>query len=88
MKSVHSFILFRCSSTGNEHNGTIHETAGCIEVDPNPSYTIIATDAVEDINVVAPVTITGVSVPDFTTSVTQTHTVSPSNTSEYLITMY
>ena len=84
-----SFILFRCSSTGTEHNGTIHQTAGCIEVDPNPSYTIIATDAdaEEDINVVAPVTITEVSVPDFTTSVTQ-NTVSSSNTSEYLITLY
>ena len=38
-----------------------------MEVDPNPSYNIIVTDAdaVEDINEVAPVTITGVSVPSF-----------------------
>ena len=80
-----SFILFRCSTTGTEHNGTIDQTIGCIEVDPNPSYTIIATDAdaVEDVNVVAPVTITGVSVPDFITSVTQ-NTVSSSNTGQYL----
>ena len=79
-----SFILFRCSTTGTEHNGTIDQTAGCIEVDPNPSYTIIATDAdaEEDINVVAPVTITGVSVPA-TTSSTQ-NTVSSSNTGQYL----
>ena len=79
-----SFILFRCSTTGTDHNGTIDQTAGCIEVDPNPSYTIIVTDAdaKEDINVVAPVTITGVSIPA-TTSSTQI-TVSSSNTGQYL----
>ena len=82
-----SFILFRCSMTGTEHNGTIDQTAGCIAVDPNPSYTIIVTDAdaEEDINVVAPVTITGVSVPDVTTTTSSTqNTVSSSNTGQYL----
>ena len=39
-----SFILFRCSTTGIEHNGTIDQTTGCIEVDPHSSYTIIVTD--------------------------------------------
>ena len=82
-----SFILFRCSSTGTEHNGTIHQTAGCIEVDPHLSYTIIATDndpdAEEDINVVAPVTITGVSVPGFIITATQ-NTASSSNTGELI----
>ena len=82
-----SFILFRCNSIPAEHHGTIDQTAVCIEVDPNPSYTIIVTDAdaEEDINVVAAVTITGVSVPDVTTTTSSTqNTVSSSITGQYL----
>ena len=66
-----SYILFRCSTTGsNVHNGTINQTANCMKVDPNPSYTIIVTDddadAEEVISSVAPVTILGVAVPEYT----------------------
>ena len=35
-----SFILFSCSTTGTEHNGTIDQTAGCIEVDPRIHHTL------------------------------------------------
>ena len=79
-----SFILFICNTTGNDmYNGTINETANCIEVDPHPSYNILVTDndpdAVEQVinSAVAPVTIMGVVVPNFTA------TVSSSNTGEY-----
>ena len=66
-----SFILFICSTTGsNMHNGTINQIANCMKVDPNPSYTIIVTDndddAEEVISSVAPVTILGVVVPEYT----------------------
>ena len=85
-----SFIFFRCNTTGTDHNGTINHTSGCLEVDPHESYTILATDndtdAVEKINVVAPVTILGVFVPNFTSIASSIqNTVSSSITGELII---
>ena len=66
-----------CTITGNEYNGTIEGTSGCIDdVPPHNSYTLTATDgdAVDDINTVAPVTITGISVPSYTVAPSTTFT--------------
>ena len=78
-----AFILFRCTTNGTDMSEkTIIGISDCMEVDPHPSYTIIVTDAdaEEDINVVAPVTITNVSVPSFTIVASSTYfTVSSTN---------
>ena len=71
------FVRLTCTTTGTEYNGTIEGTSGCIDdVPPHMSYTLTATDgdAVDDINTVAPVTITGISVPSYTVAPSTTFT--------------
>ena len=86
-----SYILFICSTTGiNMYNGTIDQTENCMKVDPHPSYDILVTDAdaAEQVinDAVAPVTITGVVVPNFTATASATqNTVSSSNIGEPVI---
>ena len=72
------YVVFRYSSTGHDmYNTTIQELSMCIlNVPPHPSYTIIATDgdAVDEINTIAPVTILGVAVPEYTVILSSTVT--------------
>ena len=73
-----SSVAFRCSITGTYmHNAKILGSSGCITVDPHPAYDILITDedAEDKIYTTAAVTITGVFVPNITTTTPSvTHT--------------
>ena len=78
-----SAVAFRSSVTGSYlHNATINGSSGCITVDPNPAYDVLITDedAEDEIDTIAAVTITGVFVPNITTT-----TTTPSVTSTGLL---
>ena len=69
--NTHCYVVFRSTLTGHDilYNATIQGSSMCIlNVPAHPSYTIIATDgdAVDEINTIAPVTILGVAVPEYT----------------------
>ena len=66
-----SSVAFWCSITRSYvHNATILGSSGCITVDPHPAYDILITDedAKDEIDKIAAVTITGVFVPNTTTT--------------------
>ena len=75
-----SSVAFWCSTTkACMHNAIILGSSGCItDVDPHPAYDILITDedAEDEIHTTAAVTITGVFVPNTTTTTFTTPSVS------------
>ena len=76
---THCFVRLTSTQTGIEYNGTIEGTSGCIDVPPDESYDLIATDgdAVDDVNIAVPVRIPNILVPNYTAAPSITTYITP-----------